>query len=327
MFGIFGKKAAPAQETAPEQKQDQPESWLSRLRQGLGRSSSRMTEGIAGIFTKRRLDDQVLQDLEDLLVMADLGPATAAGLVEDLRRERFGKDIAPEEVRAFLAERIAAILASVARPLKPDPAHKPHVILVVGVNGAGKTTTIGKLAAQYRTQGKKVMIAAGDTFRAAAVDQLKVWGQRAGVPVIAKETGADATGLAFEALEQARKEQADILLVDTAGRLQNRAGLMAELQKVVRVLQKQDPQAPHSTVLVLDATTGQNALSQVKVFREMVAVNGLVLTKLDGSARGGIVVAIAREHNLPVHAVGVGEGIDDLHPFDPQDFARLLVGL
>ncbi|WP_207480140.1 signal recognition particle-docking protein FtsY [Arenibaculum pallidiluteum] len=319
----------PASEATPEPAQaEEPRrgGWLSRLREGLTKSTSRLTEGISGIFTKRRLDEAALEELEELLITADLGPTAAARITADLARTRFGKEISPDEVRRYLAERIAETLAPVAKPLELGGT-KPHVILVVGVNGAGKTTTIGKLAKQYRDRGLSVMIAAGDTFRAAAVQQLQVWGERAGVPVIAKETGADAAGLTFDALERARREAADVLLVDTAGRLQNKTNLMAELQKIVRVVKKIDETAPHTTLLVLDATTGQNALSQAEVFRDMVQVGGLVLTKLDGSARGGVLVALADRFGLPVHAIGVGEGIEDLRPFEAGAFARSLMGI
>lgn len=305
----------------------QKKGWFARLRDGLSRSSSRLTDGIAGIFTRRKLDDEALEELEELLIAADLGPATAAKLTAELARTRFGKDVTAEEVRAALADQVAEMLAPVARPLDLSGVGKPAVVLMVGVNGTGKTTTIGKLARQYRDQGLRVMLAAGDTFRAAAVGQLQVWGERTGCTVVARATGADAAGLAFDALAQAKAEGADILLIDTAGRLQNKSDLMAELQKVVRVLKKQDPDIPHATLLVLDATTGQNAHSQVEVFRDMVAVTGLVLTKLDGSARGGVLVALAEKFGLPVHAIGVGEGIDDLRPFEPRQFARSLMGL
>ena len=301
--------------------------WFARLKAGLARSSGKLGDGIAGIFTKRKLDDAALEELEELLITADLGVATAAKVTAALAREKFDKEVSPEEVRTALADSIAQILAPVARPLAPDPARKPHVVLVVGVNGSGKTTTIGKLAKLYGDQGLKVLVAAGDTFRAAAIDQLKIWGERAGCPVVAKAVGADAAGVAYEALESARTRGDDLLLIDTAGRLHNKADLMAELQKVLRVLRKLDPSAPHDCLLVLDATTGQNALQQVKVFKELVEVTGLVLTKLDGSARGGILVALAEAYGLPVHAVGVGEQAEDLQPFDAGEFARGLVGL
>ncbi|MEX0696912.1 MAG: signal recognition particle-docking protein FtsY [Dongiaceae bacterium] len=301
--------------------------WFARLREGLGRSSTRLSEGIAAVLTRRRLDAAALEQLEELLVAADLGPATAARLTADLAKTRFDKEVTAEEVRAALAEDIAAILAPVARPLVLDPAHRPHVVLVVGVNGTGKTTTVGKLARLFAAEGRRPMLAACDTFRAAAVEQLKIWGERAGARVVAGEAGADAAGLAFDALEQARRAGADVLLVDTAGRLHNKAHLMAELQKIIRALRKIDPSAPHDCLLVLDATTGQNAHSQVEVFRQMTAVSGLVVTKLDGTARGGVLVALAERFGLPIHAVGVGEGIDDLRPFSATAFARSLMGL
>ncbi len=301
--------------------------WLARMRAGLAKSSNRLTQGITELFTKRRLDDAALEELEELLITADLGVATAARVAGRLAKARFNEEVAPEEVRAALADEVADILAPVARPLEVDTARKPHVVLVVGVNGSGKTTTIGKLAKQYRDQGLAVSLAAGDTFRAAAVEQLQVWGARAGCPVIARATGADAAGLAFDALKEARERGDDLLLIDTAGRLQNKTALMAELEKVVRVLKKQDATAPHSVLLVLDATVGQNAHSQVEAFRAMTDVTGLVVTKLDGTARGGVVVALAESFGLPVHAVGVGEAAGDLRPFDATAFARNLVGL
>ncbi|MEI6987237.1 MAG: signal recognition particle-docking protein FtsY [Rhodospirillaceae bacterium] len=301
--------------------------WLSRLRQGLAKSSGKLTDGISGIFTKRKLDHATLEELEDLLIGADLGPTTAARLTGDLARNRFGKEISGEDVRKILAEAIAALLAPVALPLEPDSSLKPHVVLVVGVNGTGKTTTIGKLARLWREQGRSVMLVAGDTFRAAAVAQLKIWGERSGCVVVSKETGADAAGLAYEALERARREGVDLLLIDTAGRLHNKVDLMAELQKVVRVIRKLDPTAPHTVLLTLDATTGQNAHAQVEVFQDMVGVTGLIVTKLDGSARGGVLVALAERFGLPVHAIGVGEGVGDLRPFEPAAFARALMGL
>ncbi len=302
-------------------------SWLERLKRGLARSSDRLAQGIAGVFARRRLDDEALEELEDLLIMADLGPATAARLTAGLAQTRFGKEVTGEEVRGALADEIAALLEPVARPLEPDAARRPHVVLVVGVNGTGKTTTIGKLAHRFRGEGRSVMLAAGDTFRAAAVEQLQLWGERVGAPVVARQTGADAAGLVFDAHAEALREGTDILLIDTAGRLHNKANLMDELAKIRRVLARQDRDAPHDTLLTLDATTGQNALQQVRAFRDMAAVTGLVVTKLDGSARGGVVVALAESFGLPVHAVGVGEAPEDLHPFAPQDFARSLMGL
>ena len=301
--------------------------WFARLKAGLSRSSGKIGEGISAIFTKRKLDDAALEELEELLISADLGVTTAAKLTADLAKEKFDKEVSPEEVRGALAEDIAGILEPVAQPLALDPANRPHVVLVVGVNGSGKTTTIGKLATHYSREGRKVLIAAGDTFRAAAIEQLQIWGERSGCPVVAKQPGADAAGLAFEALERARAEGHDLLLIDTAGRLHNKADLMAELQKIIRVLRKIEPSAPHDCLLVLDATTGQNAISQVGTFKELVEVTGLVVTKLDGSAKGGVLVALAEKHGLPVHAIGVGEGAEDLRPFAARDFARSLMGL
>ena len=302
-------------------------SWLSRLRSGLAKSSKRVAEGITNLFTKKKLDQKTLDELEEVLIEADLGVGVAARLVGKLGKERFGKEVTDEEVRAAFADDISEILQPVAKTLAIDPAHKPHVVLVVGVNGSGKTTTIAKMAHLLKGEGRKVMLAAGDTFRAAAVEQLKVWGERAGVPVISKDTGADAAGLAYEALERARAEKCDVLLIDTAGRLHNKTNLMEEMAKIVRVLKKVDATAPHSCLLVLDATTGQNAHSQVETFRSLSPVDALVLTKLDGSAKGGVLVALAEKFKLPVVAVGVGEGIDDLKPFEARAFARGLMGL
>ncbi len=300
--------------------------WLSRLRAGLSRTSQSLTSGINDLLVKRKLDDDTLQELEDILITSDLGVTTAARLSGELAKTRFGKEVSGEEVRGALADEIAAILEPVARPLDTG-AGNPHVVLVCGVNGSGKTTTVGKLAHIYKEHGKSVMLAAGDTFRAAAVEQLKIWGERTGCPVIARDTGSDAAGLAYDALEQAKADGADILLIDTAGRLQNKRELMDELQKIVRVIQKLDDTAPHSRLLVLDATVGQNAHSQVEIFSEMIDISGLVVTKLDGSAKGGVIVALAEKFGLPVHAVGVGEQADDLRPFAAKDFARSLMGL
>jgi fused signal recognition particle receptor len=301
--------------------------WFQRLKAGLSRSSTSIGGGIVAIFTKRKLDDETLEELENVLIQADLGVATATAITGRLARGRYGKDVGDEEVRRVLAEEVEAVLAPVAVPFAPKPAHKPQVILVVGVNGSGKTTTIGKLAAKFTREGRSVLLAAGDTFRAAAIDQLKVWGERTGVPVIARPVGSDAAGLAFDALTQATAEGRDVLMVDTAGRLQNKAELMAELEKVVRVIRKVDPTAPHDVLLVLDATTGQNALGQVEVFQRTAGVTGLVMTKLDGTARGGILVAIAQKFGLPVHFIGIGEAVDDLEPFAAADFARAIAGL
>ena len=300
--------------------------FFSKLKEGLARSTQKIAQGITGVFNKRKLDDAALEELEDILITADLGTEVAARIIANFRRTRFGREVSDDEIKTALAEEIAAILAPVAHPLIIDRTLKPHVVLVVGVNGTGKTTTIGKLAQQYRDQGLKPMLCAGDTFRAAAVEQLQVWGARTGAPVVSAAANADAAGLAFDALTRARQEGIDVLLVDTAGRLHNKAALMDELGKIIRVIKKQVPAAPHSILLVLDATTGQNAIQQVGVFREMVEITGLVVTKLDGSARGGIVVALAEAYGLPVHAVGVGEQAGDLRPFDPVDYARGLVG-
>ncbi len=323
--------AAPSQpiEAPAESTSDDPArgNFWERLKSGLSRSSQSLTTGISSVFTKRKLDAESLEELEDLLLKADLGTATASRIVEALARERLDKEITPEEVRQVLAAEVEKVLAPVARPLVIDPVHRPFVILVVGVNGTGKTTTIGKLAARFRSEGKRVMLAAGDTFRAAAIEQLKIWGERSGAPVIARAPGSDAAGLAFEALAAAKELGTDVLLVDTAGRLHNKAELMAELAKVLRVLKKQDPSAPHAVLLTLDATTGQNALNQVEVFRDQAGVTGLVMTKLDGTARGGILVAIAAKNGLPVHFIGVGEAIDDLQPFSSRDFSRAIAGL
>jgi fused signal recognition particle receptor len=301
--------------------------WLSRLRSGLSRTSEKLTSGISAALTRRTLDTATLEELEEVLISADLGVATAAKLSAALAEEKFEKEISDTEIREALARNIAEVLRPVATPLNIDPLRNPHVILVVGVNGSGKTTTIGKLAKNWTGEGKSVVLAAGDTFRAAAVEQLKIWGERANCPVISRDTGSDAAGLAYEALEQAQQDNADILMIDTAGRLQNRGDLMGELSKIIRVLHKLDPEAPHSCLLVLDATVGQNAHSQVETFQEIANVSGLVMTKLDGTARGGVVVALAERFGLPVHAVGVGEGENDLKPFDADFFARNLLGL
>ncbi|MCE3230556.1 MAG: signal recognition particle-docking protein FtsY [Alphaproteobacteria bacterium] len=301
--------------------------WWSRLKQGLKRSSDRLGDGLKTIFVSRKLDQKTLDELEELLITSDLGVETAARLTGELAKQRLNQDVTLEEVKAFLANAIEVILDPVAQPLLPDQTRKPHVVLVVGVNGGGKTTTMGKLARQWKNQGLSVMMAAGDTFRAAAVEQLQVWGQRLGVPVVSGASGADAAGLAYDALLQAQQAGADVLLVDTAGRLQNKAHLMEELKKIQRVLTKLDATAPQSTLLILDGTTGQNAHSQVQTFQEMIGLTGLIITKLDGTARGGVVVSIAQKFGLPIHAIGVGESADDLRPFTARDFARNLLGL
>ncbi len=274
---------------------------------------------------RRTVDDAMLESLEDLLIAADMGVDTAARLTANFAQGRLGRRLSVPEIKGALASEIARVMEPVARPLPLYPK-KPQVVLVVGVNGSGKTTTIGKLASQFRAAGKSVVIAAGDTFRAAAVEQLQVWGQRAGVPVLTAPEGSDPASLAFDAMERAARDNADLLMIDTAGRLQNRADLMEELAKIVRVIRKKDPSAPHNTILVLDATTGQNALTQVEIFRKIADVSGLVMTKLDGTAKGGVLVALADKFGLPIHAIGVGEQIDDLSPFDPEDFANALVG-
>ncbi|MFO1150341.1 MAG: signal recognition particle-docking protein FtsY [Alsobacter sp.] len=329
LFGRDSPAPAPTPEAAPVPPPPPAarRSWWTRLREGLSRSSGAIGTGITDLFTKRKLDEGTLEELEDVLLRADLGVDVAARIVEQVGRGRYGKDIAPDEVKAILAAEVERTLAPVATPLAVDAALKPFVILMVGVNGSGKTTTIGKLAAKFRAEGRTVMLAAGDTFRAAAIEQLSVWGERTGTTVIARPQGADAAGLAFDALTQAREAGTDVLLVDTAGRLQNRAELMSELEKMVRVIRKVDATAPHAVLLVLDATVGQNALSQVEIFRKTAGVTGLVMTKLDGTARGGILVAIADKFGLPVHFIGVGEGIEDLEPFEASDFARAIAGI
>lgn len=301
--------------------------WLARLRSGLQKSSTKLSENIAGVFTKRKLDQTTLDELEELLIAADLGPGTSARLVAEFGKSRFGKDIGEDEVKLALSAQIEKILGPCAIPLHIEVDKKPFVVLTVGVNGTGKTTTIGKLAQHYTSKGLKVMLAAGDTFRAAAISQLKIWGERTGAEVIAAEQDSDAAALAYRALEKAKRSQCDLLLIDTAGRLQNKGDLMQELAKVARVLKKLDASAPHATILVLDATTGQNAHAQVEIFSEIAQVTGLVVTKLDGSAKGGVVVALADRFKLPIYAVGVGEGAEDLQPFDAKDFADGLVGL
>jgi fused signal recognition particle receptor len=285
-----------------------------------------MGRGGVSTVTRRVLDDAMLESLEELLITADMGVDTALRVTANMAEGRFGKKLSADEIKRLLASEITRIMDPVAKPL-PIYAKKPQVVLVVGVNGSGKTTTIGKLASQFRAAGKAVIIAAGDTFRAAAVEQLQVWGDRAGVPVMTAPQGSDPASLAFDAMVRAEKDGADLLLIDTAGRLQNRADLMEELAKIVRVIRKKDPTAPHNTLLVLDATTGQNALSQVETFQKLADVSGLVMTKLDGTAKGGVLVALADKFGLPIHAIGVGEQIDDLAPFDPDEFARALTGL
>ncbi|AHD00278.1 signal recognition particle-docking protein FtsY [Leisingera methylohalidivorans] len=307
-------ETAPAAESAPEPEKKAP-GLLGRL---MGRGSA--------AEPRRALDDDMLEQLEELLIAADMGVDTALRVTANLAEGRMGKRVSSREIKELLAQEIARIMEPVAKPL-PIYAKRPQVVLVVGVNGSGKTTTIGKLASQFKGAGKKVVIAAGDTFRAAAVEQLQVWGDRAGVPVLTAPEGSDPASLAFDAMTKAQEEGADLLMIDTAGRLQNRADLMEELSKIVRVIRKKDETAPHNTLLVLDATTGQNALSQVGTFQKLADVSGLVMTKLDGTAKGGVLVALADKFGLPIHAIGVGEQIDDLAPFDPEDFAAALTGL
>ena len=299
-------------------------SWFQKLKSGLSKTSTQLTSGITDLFTKRRLDAATLDDLEDILIQADLGVATATRFTDKLSGGRFEKGISADEVREILADEVAGVLGPVAQALEVPRDAKPHVILMVGVNGAGKTTTIGKLAAQFRDRGLRVMVAAGDTFRAAAVEQLGVWAERTGAEFVSRGVGADAAGLAFDALAQAQKDGTDVVLVDTAGRLQNKAELMDELAKIVRVMKKLDDSAPHDVILVLDATTGQNALRQVEAFREHAGVTGLIMTKLDGTARGGILVAIAEAYKLPIHAIGIGEAVGDLAAFDAREFAEAI---
>ncbi len=360
LSGLFGKKK-PAEDAAAEQPsapEDMPEAiapapeiiepalddeaapptppaeptetkspgWLSRLTQGLSKSSSKLTDGVAGIFNKRKLDQETLDELEELLITADLGVAAAERITDSLAQDKFDKEITDAEVRETLADEIAATLEPLEKPLRVEAANKPHVILMIGVNGSGKTTTIGKLAQKFKNDGLTVMLAAGDTFRAAAIEQLSVWGERTGAPVIAREVGADAAGLAFDAVKEAKAAGVDVLFIDTAGRLQNKSALMDELAKIVRVLKKLDASAPHDVILVLDATVGQNAISQAAAFSDISGVTGLVMTKLDGTARGGVLVALGDKFALPIHFIGVGESVDDLQTFHAESFARALAG-
>ncbi len=301
--------------------------WWRRLSQGLKRTSTNISTSITDLVVKRKLDARTIADLEDALIRADLGVRVAARIAEAIADGRYDKEISEAEVRAVLASEVEKALAPVATPLVIDFARKPFVVLVVGVNGSGKTTTIGKLAAKIRRDGRTVMLAAGDTFRAAAIDQLKIWGERVGAKVVAREPGADPAGLAFDAINAARAQNADVLLMDTAGRLQNKAALMGELEKIVRVMKKLDAEAPHAVLLVLDATVGQNALSQVEEFAKSAGVTGLAMTKLDGTARGGILVAIAEKYGIPIHFIGVGEKVEDFEPFSAREFSRALAGL
>ncbi|MEO1988475.1 MAG: signal recognition particle-docking protein FtsY [Martelella sp.] len=318
---VTGRKIeAPAPQPAKRQ------SWFQRLRAGLFRTSQQLSGQIAALFTKRKLDEDALEELEDLLIQADLGVETAMRITDTLSSERYGKDVSGNDVVRIMAGEITKVLTPVAKPLQLDLSHKPHVILVVGVNGTGKTTTIGKLAAKLTRAGLKVTLGAGDTFRAAAIEQLKIWSERTGAEFVGTKLGADAAGLAYDAFKRGQENGSDVVIIDTAGRLQNKAELMDELAKIVRVLGKLDPDAPHTVLQTLDATTGQNAMNQVEIFRNIAGVSGLVMTKLDGTARGGILVAIAAKHKLPVYFIGVGEGIDDLEPFEAAEFAEAIAG-
>ncbi len=325
---VLAEAAPPLESPAPAEPAPEPpqQNWFSRLTSGLSRSSSAIGRGIRDIFAKRRLDAGSLDDLEDILIQADLGLGAATRIREAIGKGSYEKGISPDEVRALLAEEIERTLAPVAKPLVIDESVKPFVILVIGVNGSGKTTTIGKLAAKFIAEGRQVTVVAGDTFRAAAIEQLKIWADRVGADFLAREQGGDAASLAFDALTRAKASGADVMMMDTAGRLQNRTELMGELEKIVRVMKKVDPAAPHATLLVLDATVGQNALSQVEIFGRIAGVTGLAMTKLDGTARGGILVAIADKFKMPMHFIGVGETVDDLEPFSARDFARAIAG-
>jgi fused signal recognition particle receptor len=325
---FFSRTVEPA--TAPGDTvaaQPAPHGWWSRLSHGLSRSSQSIGSGLTEIFSKRKLDAATLDDLEDMLIRADLGVATALRIREAVAKNRYDKDADIDEVKAILAAEVERVLAPVAKPIAVDADKKPFVILVVGVNGSGKTTTIGKLAARFARDGKKLTLVAGDTFRAAAIEQLRIWGERLGAPVIARDAGGDPAGLAFDAIKSAQANGTDILIMDTAGRLQNKTELMAELEKIIRVMKKLDPEAPHAVLLVLDATVGQNAMNQVEIFGRTAGVTGLVMTKLDGTARGGILVAVAEKYKLPIHFIGVGETADDLEPFEARDFARAIAGI
>ena len=322
-FDLLKKKEELKIEKDPEKKKN----WFQKLKTGLFKSSEKISQGVKKIFVNKKLDIQTLNDLEELLIMADLGPSAAEKLTAELANEKFDKNIKPEEVKTFLAKKIEETLVDVAKPLILNNSKTPSVVLVVGVNGAGKTTTIGKLAHQYSSEGKKIMIAACDTFRAAAVEQLQIWAERSNSEFVKSSQGCDSAGLAYEALEKAKSKKIDVLFIDTAGRVQNRTELMEELAKIIRVIRKLDPESPHHCLLTLDATTGQNAVSQVEIFKEMAEISGLIVTKLDGSAKGGILLSLAEKFSLPVHAIGVGEKIEDLQSFEAQEFAKSLMGL
>ena len=322
-FGLFKKKETPKVEKEPEKKRI----WFQKLKSGLFKSSEKITQGVKKIFVNKKLDVQVLNDLEELLIMTDLGPTAAEKLTAELANEKFDKNITPDEVRIFLAKKIEEILVNVAKPLEIINDKKPNVVLVVGVNGTGKTTTIGKLAHQYSKLNKKIIIAACDTFRAAAVEQLEIWAKRANADFLKGNEGSDPASLAYDALQKAKSENSDILFIDTAGRVQNKTELMEELAKIIRVIRKIDPTSPQHCLLTLDATTGQNAISQVEIFKKIAEISGLIVTKLDGSAKGGILLSLAEKFNLPVHAIGVGEKIEDLQSFEASEFAKSLMGL
>ena len=326
-FGLFKKKEKIKDVLKVEKDPEKKKSWFQKLKTGLFKSSEKISDGVKKIFVNKKLDIQTLNDLEELLIMADLGPTAAEKLTAELANEKFDKNIKPEEVRDFLAKKIEETLEKVAIPLVLDNTQKPIVVLVVGVNGTGKTTTIGKLAHQYSNEGKKIMIAACDTFRAAAVEQLQIWAERSNTDFVKGSQGCDAAGLAYEALQKAKSKNIDVLFIDTAGRVQNRTELMEELAKIIRVIRKLDPESPHHCLLTLDATTGQNALSQVEIFKEMAEISGLIVTKLDGSAKGGILLSLAEKFGLPVHAIGIGEKIEDLQSFEAEEFAKSLMGL
>ena len=301
--------------------------WFKKLKSGLSKTSSKVTSSLSSLLGRSKLDASSLEEVEDALIAADLGTASALKLAAAMNKHKFDGPVTSESLALALANGISDILEPVAQPIDIDAANKPHVVLLVGVNGSGKTTTAGKLAQQWSAMGKSVMLAAGDTFRAAAIEQLQVWGERTGTQVIAGKQGGDAAALAYEAMATATQKGCDVLIIDTAGRLQNRSELMDELGKIVRVIKKHDEAAPHNSIIVLDGTVGQNALSQVKAFQEIAGITGLIVTKLDGSAKGGVVIALAEEFGLPVHAVGVGEGVDDLQPFDAREFANALAGV
>lgn len=325
------EKAQPKPESRKEEVQKKEEGdkkgWLKKLSSRLQKSSSRLNNELTGIFTKRKLDEETLSELEDLLITSDMGVKFSSKIVNIFSETKYEKDISPQEVKQVLADEIKNVLEPLAKPIQIENSHKPHIILVCGVNGGGKTTTIGKLAYQFHNEGKNVMIAACDTFRAAAVEQLKVWADRAKCELVTGKPESDPASVAYEALEKAKNNNADILIIDTAGRLQNKANLMEQLAKIVRVVKKLDETGPHDSIIVLDATTGQNANSQVKTFKEMVSLTGIMVTKLDGTAKGGVLVSVGDQYQLPIHAIGVGEGINDLHSFKAKDFAESLVGV